>query len=141
MKNKSVKSAVITAIGVILCVAGVLAVKLWSLGNGGIPYVCIGIGCGLLGQGVGELITHRSEKRRPELRRQREIEQNDERNIAVRDRAQAQAYRIMIFVFSSLTVAFGLMGVELRVILMLVAAYLLVCGCTVYYSIKYRKEM
>lgn len=140
MKNK-VKSTIITAIGLLVLVAGLLAVKLFDLGSQTAPYLCVGLGCGVFGQGLGELITRWSEKRHPEIARQREIEKNDERNIALRDRAQAKAYRIMIPVFGALFLAFGLMNVELRVILLLVAAYLYICGCSVFYNVKYRKEM
>lgn len=141
MKNNNVKSTIVTVIGLIIFVAGLLAVKHFDLGNQTAPYLCIGLGCGVFGQGLGELITRRSEKRHPEIARQREIEKNDERNIALRDRAQAKAYRMMIPVFGALFLAFALMNVELRVILLLVAAYLYICGCSVYYNIRYGKEM
>lgn len=141
MKNSNAKSALITVIGLVLSVVGILALKLYDLGSQAAPYVSIGLGCGLFGQGLGELITRWSEKSHPEIARQREIEENDERNIALRDKAQAKAYRIMMFVFGSLIVAFALMNVELRVILLLVAAYLYVCGCSVYFGVKFRKEM
>lgn len=141
MKNNNVKSTIVTVIGLIIFVAGLLAVKHFNLGNQTAPYLCIGLGCGVFGQGLGELITRRSEKRHPEIARQREIEKNDERNIALRDRAQAKAYRMMIPVFGALFLAFALMNVELRVILLLVAAYLYICGCSVYYNIRYGKEM
>lgn len=141
MKNNIVKAMAITVLGLLVLVAGLLAIKFFDLGSQTIPYLCIGLGCGVFGQGFGELITRWSEKRHPEIARQREIEENDERNIALRDRAEAKAYRIMIPVFGALFLAFGLMNVELRVILLLVTAYLFICGCSVYYSIKYRKEM
>ena len=140
MKNKT-KSTVLTVIGLLVLAAGLVTVKMYALGTQTAPYLCIGLGCGVFGQGLGELLTRRSEKGHPELARQREIEENDERNIALRDKAQAKAYRIMLPVFGALFFAFGLMQVELRVILLLVAAYLYICGCSVYYSVKYRKEM
>ncbi len=140
MKNKT-KSTVLTVIGLLVLAAGLVTVKMYELGTQAAPYLCIGLGCGVFGQGLGELLTRRSEKGHPELARQREIEENDERNIALRDKAQAKAYRIMLPVFGALFFAFGLMQVELRVILLLVAAYLYICGCSVYYSVKYRKEM
>ena len=141
MKNNTAKSTVMTVLGLIVLIAGLLAVKRFDLGSQTAPYLCVGLGCGVFGQGLGELMTRWSEKRHPEIARQREIEENDERNIALRDRAEAKAYRIMIPVFGALFLAFGLMQVELRVILLLVAAYLYICGCSVYYSVKYRKEM
>ena len=140
MKNKT-KSTVLTVIGLLVLAAGLVTVKMYELGTQTAPYLCIGLGCGVFGQGLGELLTRRSEKGHPELARQREIEENDERNIALRDKAQAKAYRIMLPVFGALFFAFGLMQVELRVILLLVAAYLYICACSVYYSVKYRKEM
>ena len=140
MKNKT-KSTVLTLIGLLVLAAGLVTVKMYELGTQTAPYLCIGLGCGVFGQGLGELLTRRSEKGHPELARQREIEENDERNIALRDKAQAKAYRIMLPVFGALFFAFGLMQVELRVILLLVAAYLYICACSVYYSVKYRKEM
>ena len=140
MKNHKVKSVVLTVLGLLVLAAGLLAVK-FDLGSRTAPYLCIGLGCGVFGQGFGALFTHWSEKSHPEIARQREIEQNDERNIALRDRAEAKAYRIMLPVFGALLFAFGLMNVELRVILLLVAAYLFICGCSIFYSVKYRKEM
>ena len=140
MKNKT-KSTVLTVVGLLVLAAGLVMVKMYELGTQAAPYLCIGLGCGMFGQGLGELLTRRSEKGHPELARQREIEENDERNIALRDKAQAKAYRIMVPVFGALFMAFGLMQVELRVILLLVAAYLYICACSVYYSEKYRKEM
>ena len=141
MKNNKVKSTAITVLGLLVLVAGLLAVKIFDFGSQAAPYLCIGLGCGVFGQGLGELFTRWGEKKHPEIARQRKIEENDERNVALRDRAEAKAYRIMIPVFGALFLAFGLMNVELRVILLLVAAYLYICGCSVYYSIKYRKEM
>lgn len=141
MKDKKTKNIILTVVGLIILVAGLLAVKMLDLGSQAAPYLCVGLGCGVFGQGFGEIITRWTEKNHPEISRAREIEKNDERNIAIRDKAEAKAYRIMIPVFGALFLAFGLMNVELRVILLLVAAYLFVCGCSVYYSVQYRKEM
>ena len=141
MKHNNAKSAAMTVLGLLVLIAGLLVLKRFDLGSRAAPYLCIGLGCGVFGQGFGELLTRWSEKNHPEIARQREIEEHDERNIALRDRAQAKAYRVMIPVFGALFFAFGLMQVELRVILLLVAAYLYICGCSVYYSAKYRKEM
>lgn len=141
MKKNNVKSTVFTVIGLFLLAAGLLSVKMLDIGDQAAPYLCIGLGCGVFGQSFGDIITCWSEKRHPEIRRQREIEESDERNIALRDKAQAQAYRIMVPAFGALVMAFGLMEVELRVLLLLVAAYLYICGSSVYYSVKYRKEM
>lgn len=141
MKNSNTKSIILTVLGLLVLAAGPVCVWLLDLGSRSAPYLCVGLGCGVFGQGLGELLDRRSRKKHPELARQREIEQNDERNVALRDKAQARAFRIMIPVFGALFLAFALMDVELRVVLLLVAAYVYICGCSVYYSGKYRKEM
>lgn len=139
--NKNMKFVLFTVLGVLLCAAGILTIKRFDPGSQSAPYVCLGLGCGVFGQGLGELLTRRREKENPEAARQREIEENDERNIALRDRAQAGAFRVMIRVFGALFLALALMEVELRVVLLLVAAYIYICGCSVWYSVKCRKEM
>ncbi|MCQ2550668.1 MAG: hypothetical protein MJ146_00540 [Clostridia bacterium] len=132
------KNRVLTIVGLFLLVAGLICIKL----DGQVyPYIMVGLGCGLFGQGLGEIITKRTEKNHPDIARQREVEENDERNILIRDKAQAKAYRLMITLFGALILSFGLMQVELKVILLLVFAYLYVCGCSIYYGEKLRKEM
>ena len=139
--NKNMKSVLFTVLGVLLCTAGLLIIKRFDMGSRAALYVCVGLGCGVFGQGLGELLTRRREKENPEAARQREIEENDERNIVLRDRAQASTFRVMIPVFGTLFLALALMETELRVVLLLVAAYIYICGCSVWYSVKYRKEM
>lgn len=53
-----------------------------------------------------------------------EIEENDERNINIGNRAKAKAYDMMIFVFGALMLSLALMNVDLMVVLMLVCCYL-----------------
>ena len=47
----------------------------------------------------------------------------------------------MIYIFGALIISFGLMNIDGHVVLMLVFAYLLVQGISVYYRGKYDKEM
>lgn len=141
MKNRNLSGAAAAVIGFALLAAGLLTVKLFAPVGQPLPYLCIGLGCGAFGHGMGELVIRRTEKGRPELARRREIEENDERNITLRDRAQARAYRMMVPVLGALLMSFGLMGVDLTVVLLLAATYLYICGCSVYYSERYRREM
>ena len=90
-----------------------------------LPFLCLGVGAGLLGQGVG----------------QQQIEVEDERNIQLAQRAKAKAFDLMIFVFGALLLAFALMQVDLTAILLLVGAYLLVQGYAVYCRVRLEKEM
>lgn len=129
-----------------LLLAGLGFVLLWSFPEAqgallALPYVCIGLGCGVFGHGMGNLISRRALKNSPDVQKQIEIEKNDERNIAIASRAKAKAYDIMVFVFGALMVSFALMGVDLAAILLLVFAYLFVVGCGIYYRIKFDREM
>lgn len=106
-----------------------------------LPYYCIGIGCGMFGHGAGEIISRRTTKKAQDVQKQIEIEKNDERNIAISSRAKGKAFDAMIYIFGALIVSFGLMELELYVILSLVFAYFLVIGISIYYRCKYDKEM
>ncbi len=103
-----------------------------------LPYYCIGIGCGAFGHGVGELIAL---KAAGNLQKQIEIEKKDERNVTISNYAKGKAFDAMIYIFGALIVSFGLMSLDLYVILPLVFAYLLVAGISIYYRCKYDKEM
>lgn len=107
----------------------------------GLPFVCLGVGAGLLGQGVGQLLQRKALQGNPELARQQQIEVEDERNIQLAQRAKAKAFDLMIFVFGALLLAFALMQVDLTAILLLVGAYLLVQGYAVYCRVRLEKEM
>lgn len=105
------------------------------------PYICIGIGCGLFGQGMGDFISKKAIQANPSIEKQLEIERNDERNKAISNKAKAKSYDIMTFVFGALMIAFALMGVDMAAILILVFAYLFVQGSGIYYHNKFSKEM
>lgn len=106
-----------------------------------LPFVCLGIGCGAFGHGMGDLLSRKALESDPKLARSLAIERQDERNIALANRAKGKAFDIMIYVYGALLVSFGLMGVALAPLLLLVFAYLLVVGCSIYYRLKYDKEM
>lgn len=138
------KEIVWIVVGVVLW--GIAVLLLWqNPGNSGfwraLPYVCLGVGAGLLGQGIGQMVQRKALQSDPELARQQEIEAGDERNIQLAQRAKAKAFDLMVFVFSALLLVFALMGVEMTALLLLVAAYLLVQGYAVYCRVKLEKEM
>lgn len=135
---------IVMLVGIILLLFGLV----WMKGNfdtpeamRALPYVCIGVGCGLFGQGIGNMINNRTLKKYPELQKQMEVSQKDERNQAIRHRAKSKAFDRMLYVFSALILAFALMGVDAVVILLLVFVYLFVLGTYVYYLTRYDQEM
>ena len=138
------KNYIIATIGFMLLAIGLYLVKSVDNPQGiiqALPYVCIGIGCGLFGQGIGNIISQKAIQNNPEVQKQMDIEKNDERNIAIGNRAKGKAFDIMTFVFGALMIAFALMDIELVAILLLVFAYLFIHGCAIYYRWKYDKEM
>ncbi|MDO4541094.1 MAG: DUF6442 family protein [Syntrophomonadaceae bacterium] len=135
---------IVAIIGVLLLGTGLFLLWQYAGAQGvmlALPYVCIGVGCGTFGHGMGNVISRRALKKSPTLQKQIEIEKNDERNRALSNQAKGKAYDLMIFVFGALMISFALMGVEVVPLLLLVFAYLFVVGCGVYYRYKYDKEM
>ena len=135
---------VTAVIGLILLSVGLLLLKAFNNLQGFmlvLPYVCIGVGCGAFGHGVGNLISSKAIKNSPNLQKQIEIDKNDERNISIANRAKAKAYDVMTYVFGALLLCFALMSVDVIAILLLVFVYLFVQGCGLYYHYKYNKEM
>lgn len=130
--------------GLLLLAAGLLALK-WAPARQGalvaLPYVCIGLGCGAFGSGLSGLINRKVLRDNPRLQKQIAIDQNDERNIALSNRAKAKAFDAMLYLFGACLIAFSLMGVPLFATLALVAAYLLTIGLLIFYLNKYHKEM
>lgn len=106
-----------------------------------LPFICLGVGAGLLGNGIAQLVQRWALQKDPELARQQEIEVGDERNIRLAEGAKARAFDLMVFVFGALMLIFALMQVDQAAILLLVGAYLLVQGYAVYCRIRLEKEM
>ena len=126
-------------LGVLLMAAAALLLRLDLTALRVLPYVCLGVGAGLLGQGSGRLVQRRALQKDPELARQQAIEAGDERNIQLAQRAKA--YDLMVFVFGALLLVFALMQVDWTAVLLLVGAYLVVQGYAVYCRVQLEKEM
>lgn len=133
-----------TGVGIGLLLGGLLILRTPPEPQGVfqvLPYLMIGLGCGLFGHGLGDTVQQRTLKSSPEIARQLEIEQNDERNLAIANGAKARGFDRMTFVFGALMLCFALMQVELAAVLLLVAAYLYVEGYALYSRLKLEKEM
>ena len=142
--KKNIGNTITLIIGLALLGAGLYLVKTIADPQGilrALPYVCIGVGCGLFGQGVAGAIERNVYKKHPDMQKKKEIEVNDERNREISNRAKAKAYDAMVFVFGALMPSFALMNVDVAVVLLLVFAYLFVVGIGIYYRIKLEKEL
>ena len=142
--KKNISNYLSVGTGLLLAACGLILMKAGSNPQGimrALPYVMVGVGCGLFGGGMGDLLGKRAVKNSPEVAKRIEIEANDERNVAISNKSKAKAYDIMTFVLGALMVAFALMGTDITAVLLLVFAYLFIQGCGVYFRIKYDKEM
>ena len=85
----------ILSVGIILLAAGLYLIGINENPQGifrVLPFVCIGLGCGMFGHGMGNIISRQALKGSPEIARQIEIEQKDERNIAIGNQAKAKGF-------------------------------------------------
>ena len=142
--KKNIVNGITLIVGLALLGAGLYLVKTVFAPTGvmlALPYVFIGLGCGMFGQGVSGFVNRAVLKKNPEIAKQQEIEQKDERNQEIAHRTKSKAYDAMVFVFGALMVAFALMGMDLVPVLLLVGAYLYVVGVGLYYRFKLEKEL
>ncbi|SHK12899.1 hypothetical protein SAMN02745136_01789 [Anaerocolumna jejuensis DSM 15929] len=142
--NKDGKYAIFSVLGFIIFAAGFVLLRFVRDGEGimrTLPYLFIGVGAGVFGQNLGELLKIQAVKKNPQAAKQIEIEAKDERNIIISNKAKARAYDLMLMVFGALMLAFALMQVEIYVILIFTAAYLFIVFSNVYYLSRYQKEM
>ena len=119
-RNKSRTYALLSAVGFILFAAGLVLIKFSQNVEGilrTLPYICVGIGAGVFGHNLGELMKNLAVRKDPQAARQIEIEAKDERNIAISNKAKAKAYDFMLTIFSALMLVFAIMQVEIYVIL------------------------
>ncbi len=140
---KKYKDVLIMAAGIVLLAAGFCALFLIPEPQGtmkALPFLGIGIGCGLFGQGLGNLGSRLAIKKHPELEKQIQIEQNDERNIMLVNRAKAKGHTVMSYLLAALLLVYAWLGVSWKVLLPLVGAYLFVQLYVLYYWIKMTKE-
>jgi hypothetical protein len=135
---------IVTVIGILILGSGLFLVKTLNDPQGimkALPYICVGLGCGIFGHGMGNVISRKALKNSPDIQKQQEIDKNDERNVTIVNTAKGKAYDMMIFVFGALMLSYALMSIDMIVVLLLVFAYLFVIAYGLYYRFKYEKEM
>ena len=134
----------LSAIGFVIFGAGLALIKLLPEADGilkTLPYLCVGTGAGIFGGNLGIAIRNKTMLKNPQTAKQIEIEQKDERNQAISNKAKARAYDLMIYVYAAILLAFALIQIDMHVILTLVVVYLFFVFTNVYYLTKYHKEM
>ena len=140
MRNKQMKLYTSLAVlGAILFVIGGFVFTGKDVNT--VPGLFIGIGAGLFGLSVAQIIVIVIAEKNPEYKRKASIEEKDERNIAISNKAKAKGFNAMGYILPILMLVYILINADLLFILLLVFAYLLVYGVYIFYLNKYSKEM
>lgn len=98
---KIMRYIIFAVIGFIILGTGLVLIKLLPDADGilkTLPYICVGLGSGLLGGNLGTAIKNRSALKNPQIAKKVEIEEKDERNRSISDRAKAKAYAFACFI-------------------------------------------
>ena len=140
MRNRQMKLYIALAVlGAILVAIGGFVFTDEDVKN--ISGLFIGIGAGVFGLSLAQIIVITVTEKNPDYKRKMKIEENDERNIAINNRAKAKGFNAMGYILSILMLVFVLVNADLSIILLLVFAYLLIYGVFIFYLNKYSKEM
>lgn len=140
MKNRKVFLYSILLLAGVALIAAALFLRLAELPKpvGGF---LIGLGGMSVGLSLSKLLTLRIIAKNPDVGRQMKIEEKDERNIALRNRAKAMGFDAMGVIFGLIMMIYILLNADLSIILILVGGYLLVYFIQMYFLAKYSKEM
>ena len=98
-----------------------------------VPFLCLG--------GTGELLAVQAMKKHPELQKQNEIAERDERNVGIGNAAKAKGYDVMTFAFGAMLLFSVLMEADLALTLVMVAVYLFIQFYSLWWRFKLEKEM
>ena len=103
--------------------------------------ICIGIGSGLFGMSIANLVTIRIMKKHPEIERKIKIDAKDERTLRINNMARAKAFAITQILYAVLVIVLALMGENLLIILLVWGVFMLGWVFYFVYFAKYAKEM
>ncbi|AKG37118.1 hypothetical protein [Paenibacillus durus] len=137
-KGSAVRNAIVLATGILLLGAGLLGVGDMARNVSGL---CIGIGSGLIGMSIANLIMIRYYAKRPAIKRQQEIEAGDERSVSINNLSKAKAFDITVKIMMLIPFLLILADSPLWITLAVVAFYLFSYSIRYYYLVKYSKVM
>ena len=106
-----------------------------------ISAVLIGIGLSLVGSSLFYLYTKHFQQKHPEIKKQLEIDFNDERNKIIQNRAKAKSADIIQWFIIGLAYVMLLFDYPLWLFGITVGIFLLYYLISIYFAVKYQKEM
>lgn len=103
--------------------------------------VLIGIGMSLFGSSLYYLSMKHFQQKHPEIKKQNEIDFNDERNKTIQNRAKARAADIIQWFILGLAYVIMLFDYPLWLFGITVGIFILYYLISIYFAVKYQKEM
>lgn len=137
MKNEKIIYMIISGITAILCG---MCLLLSDKSNDGIQGLLFGIGSGLLGAGIAYTISKNVYRKNPELYKKNTIEKNDERNVYIKNKAQAKSGIILMYLNFILAMVMGFYKIALWATLSLILINLIYSFCVVFFINKFNKQ-
>lgn len=137
------KNVSLMCLGLLAVCAGVYMIKNVS-GEGDLTvkagYILIGLGSGIFGHFLGNIISSKAVSGNQEIESFIKIAKNDERNIMLAEKAKAKAFTVMTYSFASVLLCLALISSEVYTILILVCLYIALELYAVYWRIKLEKQ-
>lgn len=138
MKNKKL-SIFIILLSIILLISATY-LTLSGKADGSITGIFFGVGAGLVGVGIAHILENYFYKKNPELCKRKLIEQSDERNMAINNKARAKSGTMLMYLNFILAMIMSFFRIELWAVLALLFITTLYSLCTVFLIAKYNKS-
>ena len=119
MKLKKIGYTLFLVLGIVSVIIGYFLLEgKWS-------GLLIGLGSGIFGGSSAQLIGYTISERNPTLQGRQRVEQNDERNVQIRNAAKAKAFDLKLYLSLPLLIVMIIAEVQVWVIMLMVAGYLI----------------
>ncbi|MGM0216032.1 hypothetical protein [Enterococcus sp. AZ109] len=135
------QASLFLGLSIIMIAAGLLLIKNGAIESLLIPYLLVGLGAGLFGHSVSELVNQQVEKNNPDFAKMEKINREDERNQLIRAKAKEKAYNLTTYLLAALMLTFALMKESMAIVLSLVAVYLFIQFYAIYWRFRLEKEL
>ena len=139
---KKLSKSYIFYIGIIIFAVGLLLKILIPASDGALhslPFVLSGFGSGIIGVGVANILRKRTLDNDPQKAKQYEINENDERNIRIREKAGYATWYTTLLMLSVISLTFVVLDYKVVCFISLGALFIHIISLYVYISIYNRK--